>query len=45
MAEGMTAAVFGTAAIFVGYATWWLIRHELAVRRLRAQPALSARIG
>jgi len=25
-----------TSALVVGNATWWLVRHELAVRRFRA---------
>ena len=46
MAEGITAAAFASSTIVVAYATWWLIRHERAVRRFRAQvdrPAARAR--
>jgi hypothetical protein len=34
--DPITAAAFAASAIVVGYATWWLVRHEVAVRRLRA---------
>jgi len=38
MAEGMTAAALASSTIVVAYATWWIIRHERAVRRFRAEP-------
>jgi hypothetical protein len=44
MADGMTAAVFAISAI-LGYAAWWLVRHERAVRRFRAGVEPSRRVG
>ncbi|HEY7701507.1 MAG TPA: hypothetical protein VIB02_04280 [Candidatus Limnocylindrales bacterium] len=35
--EGLTAAALASSTIVVGYTAWWLIRHERAVRRFRAQ--------
>jgi hypothetical protein len=35
--EALTAAALASSTIVVGYATWWVIRHERAVRRFRAQ--------
>jgi hypothetical protein len=37
MADGITAAAITITALGVGYATLWLLRHELAVRRFRAE--------
>ena len=37
MADGFTAAAITCTALGVAYATLWLIRHELAVRRFRAE--------
>jgi hypothetical protein len=34
--EGMTVAALTISALAVGYATRWLVRHERAVRRFRA---------
>jgi hypothetical protein len=36
MVDGMPAIMLATTAAMVAYATWWLVRHELAVRRFRA---------
>jgi hypothetical protein len=37
MADGVPAILLATSTMLVAYATWWLVRHELAVRRFRAQ--------
>jgi hypothetical protein len=34
--EGMAAAALTISALAVGYAARWLVRHERAVRRFRA---------
>jgi hypothetical protein len=36
MADGITVAAMTITALGVGYASLWLLRHELAVRRFRA---------
>jgi hypothetical protein len=37
MVDGMPAIMLATTTAIVAYATWWLVRHELAVRRFRAE--------
>jgi hypothetical protein len=37
MADGVPAILLATSTMLVAYASWWLLRHELAVRRFRAQ--------
>ena len=37
MFEGITAAALASSTLVVSYTTWWLIRHERAVRRFRAK--------
>jgi hypothetical protein len=37
MADGMWAVLMATATLVAVYAAWWLVRHELDVRRFRAR--------
>ncbi len=37
MADGFTTAAITFTALGVAYATLWLLRHEVAVRRFRAE--------
>jgi hypothetical protein len=36
MADGITTAAISITALGVAYAALWLLRHEVAVRRFRA---------
>lgn len=36
MTDGIWTVLVATSSVVLGYATWWLVRHEHAVRRFRA---------
>ena len=37
MVEGIVNGALVTTALALVYAAWWLVRHELAVRRFRVE--------
>lgn len=44
MVDGMWTVLGATLTLIAAYATAWLVRHELAVRRFRAQTELTGSV-